>query len=111
VLKFVLIVAMLLGPPSRVALSISPRIGTAPLQVKADFTIPPSDDNREYCLIWDSEEGQEGRSCDTLDLGSGENYRHRLTITLRQPAHYEFVLRVRQEGKILSSEQITVEVN
>lgn len=112
-LKALLISALLLmGPPTdRVALFISPRVGNAPLKVKAEFTIPQSNDNREYCLVWDSDGGQAGESCDTLDLGEGEHYRHTLTTILRYPGHYEFLLRVRQVDKILSSNQISVEVN
>lgn len=79
-LKLILIVGALLlkgfvvlggaSSPS-ISLKLSPLQGFSPFSTRGRVTIEPDPSNREWCLVWDAEEGESGVSCKPLEGEKG----------------------------------------
>lgn len=54
-----------------VTLKLSPLQGYSPFSTRGRVVTPPDPNNREWCLVWDSEDGEAGLSCKPLDGEAG----------------------------------------
>jgi len=65
-----LLLLLLSATPSgekAINLRVSPRHGFEPLTVRATIVIEPNDLNTEWCLSWDSDDGEAGGTCRTME--------------------------------------------
>lgn len=94
-------------PP--VSLTVDPHFGYAPLTVSGKVTIPRDEQNRGYCIHWESPEGEAGLSCKPME-GEASPRTFFYTIKSLPAGHYSFTAVVLRPSGFIESPAQPVQV-